>query len=154
MSYFIMFSFRVQSVNLDAVAGSDYTEVDTTVTFQTFESEKTVTVLIENDGIIENDEQFLLRLSTTDSQVRINDDEMVITIQDNDGMRYMWAGTDSCCGIGLVLFSRFCFVSERKVNKSPWLLVDHLNANRDYYSLSNTRETIYYPGQAPSYFWR
>ena len=84
-----MFSFRVQSVNLIALAGSDYTAVDTTVTFQTFETEKVVNVFITNDNLIENNEPFLLRLTTTDSQVIINDDEMRITIQDNDGTLYI-----------------------------------------------------------------
>ena len=79
-----MISCRVQSVNLNALAGSDYTAVDTTVTFLTTESLKTVNVFITNDDLIENDEQFVLRLTTTDGQVIINDDEMRITIQDND----------------------------------------------------------------------
>jgi hypothetical protein len=66
------------------LAGSDYTAVDTTVIFQTTESIKTVNVFIANDDLIENDEQFVLRLTTTDGQVIINDNEMRITIQDND----------------------------------------------------------------------
>ena len=79
-----MFCCRVQSFNLNALAGSDYTAVDTTVTFQRTGNLKTVNVFITNDNLIENDEQFVLRLTTTDGQVIINDDEMRITIEDND----------------------------------------------------------------------
>lgn len=57
------------------------------VTFQTSDTIKLVEVSITNDDLIEFNELFLLKLSTNDSQVRINDDEMVITIRDNDGMR-------------------------------------------------------------------
>ena len=84
-----MFSFRVQSINLNAESGSDYTAVDTEVTFQTFESTKSVSVPIINDNLIEIDEQFLLRLSTDDNNVIINDNEMRITIIDNDGTWYI-----------------------------------------------------------------
>ncbi|CAB3981091.1 tandem-95 repeat, partial [Paramuricea clavata] len=75
---------RVQSINLNAESGSDYTAVDTEVTFQTSESTKSVPVLITNDNLIEIDEQFILRLSSDDNNVIINDNEMRITIVDND----------------------------------------------------------------------
>ena len=44
-----------------------------------------MTVPIAGDTRIENDEMFVLNLSTDDDQVRINVDEMRITILDNDG---------------------------------------------------------------------
>ncbi|CAB3983870.1 gliding motility-associated C-terminal domain-containing, partial [Paramuricea clavata] len=75
---------RVQSIDLNAESGSDYTAVDTEVTFQTFESTKSVPVPIINDNLIEIDEQFILRLSTDDNNVTINDNETRITIVDND----------------------------------------------------------------------
>ena len=81
----ILSNFRVQSVSLTAQAPSDFTAIDTTVTFQTTETTKTVTVPIAGDTRIENDEMFVLNLSTDDDQVRINVDEMRITILDNDG---------------------------------------------------------------------
>lgn len=44
-----------------------------------------MTVFITGDSRIENNELFVLNLSTDDDQVIINDDEMRITILDNDG---------------------------------------------------------------------
>jgi hypothetical protein len=46
-------------------------------------------VPITNDNLIEIDEQFILRLSTDDNNVIINDNEMRITIVDNDGTWYI-----------------------------------------------------------------
>ena len=78
-------TFRVQSVGLTAQSPSDFTAIDTTVTFQPSETTRTVTVLINDDNRIENDEIFVLNLSTDANQVVINDDEIRITISDNDG---------------------------------------------------------------------
>lgn len=86
MSYPIFNStFRVQSVGLTAQSPSDFTAIDTTVTFQPSETTRIVTVLIDDDNRIENDEIFVLNLSTDDNQVVINDNEIRITISDNDG---------------------------------------------------------------------
>ena len=89
MSYPIFNSnFRVQSVGLTAQSPSDFTAIDTTVTFQPSETTKTVAVLIDDDNRVENDEIFILNLSTDDNQVVINDDEIRITISDNDGKQH------------------------------------------------------------------
>ena len=79
---------RVQSVGLTAQSPSDFTAIDTTVTFQPSETTRTVTVLIDDDNRVENDEIFVLNLSTDDNQVVINDDEIRITISDNDGKQH------------------------------------------------------------------
>ena len=89
MSYPIFNStVRVQSVGLTAQSPSDFTAIDTTVTFQPSETTRTVAVLIDDDNRVENDEIFILNLSTDDNQVVINDDEIRITISDNDGKQH------------------------------------------------------------------
>lgn len=76
--------YSVESFDISASAGSDYTAVNTSVTFGPTDTKQTVAVLITNDDLVENSEQFRLHLSTDDGQVKTNDDEMIITITDSD----------------------------------------------------------------------
>ena len=67
------------------IAGSDYTAVAMTVTFQAGDDTATVEVTILDDTIIEESEIFTASLSTTESNVMLGDDIATITILDDDG---------------------------------------------------------------------
>jgi hypothetical protein len=75
----------VKSSNLLAFVNEDYNEVDETITFLPSDTQKTLFVTIRQDTKIENDETFVLLLSTDADGVVVGDRTMTITIQDDDG---------------------------------------------------------------------
>ena len=77
--------FRVQSNNLDAIAGEDYDAVNELITFQPSDTEKSLFITIRQDAKVENNERFVLILATDDDGVTIGDNLMTITITDDDG---------------------------------------------------------------------
>ena len=77
--------FRVQSNNLDAIAGEDYDAFNELITFQPSDTEKSLFITIRQDAKVENNEQFVLILTTDDDGVTIGDNVMTITITDDDG---------------------------------------------------------------------
>ena len=80
-----IYLFRVQSNNLGAIAGEDYDAVNELITFQTSDTEKSLFITIRQDAKIENNERFVLILTTDDDGVTIGDNVMTITITDDDG---------------------------------------------------------------------
>ena len=58
------------------------------ITFAPHEFMKTVTVNIEDDDIVEYNEMFFGRLSTTDPLVQVTDGEATITIMDEVDSEY------------------------------------------------------------------
>ena len=72
------------TANGTAIAGSDYTSSNGTVSFNAGETVKTFTVGIINDSSYEpNDETFFINLSNVQNAV-IADNQAVVTIKDND----------------------------------------------------------------------
>lgn len=66
-----------------ALAGSDYTAVSGTLTFQPGETSKTVTVFVTGDTLFEGDQSFVLNLSNPVNSA-INDSQAVGTITNDD----------------------------------------------------------------------
>ena len=82
-----MFHFRINTANIEATAGEDYTSVvnkDITIpttTIQIFE-----TVSISNDVILENDETFSITVTSQSAPhlAAVNPAVTVVTITDDD----------------------------------------------------------------------
>lgn len=55
------------------------------ITFQPSDTEKSLFVNIRQDVIVEDNERFILLLTTDDDDVTIGDNTMTITITDDDG---------------------------------------------------------------------
>ena len=84
-----------ETSDVTAIAGQDYVGVDDTLTFAAGETERTIEVTLINDGLSENDELFLLKLSDPNNAALVEDSPLdcpfpgvaacaVGTIQDND----------------------------------------------------------------------
>ena len=72
------------SSNGTAIAGSDYTAINQTVTFAKGETSKTVSITALSDSSVESDETFNLTLSASTSDVvpaQISDGSASVTIQ-------------------------------------------------------------------------
>ncbi|XP_028399458.1 uncharacterized protein LOC114522881 [Dendronephthya gigantea] len=137
----------LESFNLLAVAASDFTAVDSTVTFQPSESKKLVSVFITNDDLIENDETFLLRLSTDDNQVKINDNQMTIKILDNDEAAirfeqtsYTFDENDGEVTLGILLAGNL------GISVSADVQFDAQTADLTDYTPPQTRTVVFTPG--------
>ena len=89
----------MRSNNLDAIASEDYDVVDQTITFQPSETQKLLFVNIRTDAKVENNEQFILLLTTDDNGVTIGDNSMTITIRDDDG-KYVTSNSQLLNDIG------------------------------------------------------
>ena len=87
----MLFIFHsVNSRDLSAIIGSDYSVVSSSITFQPSDTlPKTIAISVLNDNKVEMDETFELLLTTTDNQVTINENKMTITIIDNDSMIFI-----------------------------------------------------------------
>ena len=89
----------MQSNNLDAIASEDYDVVDQMITIQPSETQKLLFVNIRADAKVENNEQFILLLTTDDNGVTIEDNSMTITIRDDDG-KYVTSNSQLLNDIG------------------------------------------------------
>ena len=68
-------------------AGSDYTPINTTLTFTPSDSsEQCGDVIILQDNILEDPENFLVHLATSDEDVKLQNIYSPITILDSSGM--------------------------------------------------------------------
>ena len=65
-----------------SVGDNDYTSVSMDVTFSSGIISRTVTVMAENDTVIENDEIFTLSLSENDDAVVVTSQSAIVTITD------------------------------------------------------------------------
>ena len=69
-------------------AGSDYTPINTTLTFTPSDSsEQCGNVIILQDNILEDPENFFVHLATSDDDVKLLYNYSTVTILDNDGMK-------------------------------------------------------------------
>ena len=82
----ILSIFSVTVTALTATSGSDFQQIQTTtVTFQPRETgRKPVTINIIDDQILENDEQFLVFIASSDSDTRVVTSSATVTIEDDD----------------------------------------------------------------------
>jgi len=72
---------------LPLAAGSDYTPINTTLTFTPSDSsEQCGYIMILQDNILEDPENFLVHLATSDEDVMLQNIYSPITILDSSGM--------------------------------------------------------------------
>ena len=64
----------------------DYEAVNAKLTFNSTRSRACVTVVIEDDDLLENTEEFQLSLTSDEDQVILDPDSTVVSITDTDGM--------------------------------------------------------------------
>ncbi len=72
------------STNGVAVAGSDFTAASGILSFAANETNKTITIPITNDAIIEGDETFTVTLSSPTGEAVLSTSVITVTISDND----------------------------------------------------------------------
>jgi serralysin len=77
-------SVDVQTADGSAVAGSDYTAVTQTLSFEPGQTVRTISIPIVQDSLIESAETFGVRLSNASTNVTIADDYGVANILDDD----------------------------------------------------------------------
>ena len=65
-----------------SVGNNDYTSVSVDVTFSSGSTSRTVTVMAENDTVIENDETFTFSLTSDDNAVDVTLQSANVTITD------------------------------------------------------------------------
>ena len=78
---------EVEFVSSCTAAGSDYSPISTMLTFTSGTSEQCAHISILEDSILENPENFLVHLATSDEDVKLQYNYSTITILDNDGMK-------------------------------------------------------------------
>ncbi len=88
-------SVKVSTVAGTAKAGSDYTAVTQTVTFASGETNKTVTVNIVNDTVVESTETFTVSLSSPVNAVVGLNTPLTVTITDDDTLVALTSATAS-----------------------------------------------------------
>jgi len=66
-------------------AGEDYTPTTEILTFTSAPSQVYVNISISNDAVVEQQETFGVRLSTTDRCINLTQDEAIVVINDNTG---------------------------------------------------------------------
>jgi len=99
-------------LSLVLAAGSDYTPINTTLTFTPRDSsEQCGYITILQDNIVEDPENFLIHLATSDEDVKLQYNYSTITILDNDGMKVQRAANQyaSLCYSSMYLTSTGCF---------------------------------------------
>ena len=85
-------------LSLVLAAGSDYTPINTTLTFTPSDSsEQCEYIIILQDSILEDPENFLVHLATSDEDVKLQYNYSTITILDNDGMKVQRAANQYAC---------------------------------------------------------
>lgn len=78
-------SVNLATSNGTATAGSDYTATNTSVAFAAGETAKIVSISINNDTLLENNETFSISLSNPAGGATLGTSAAVATIGDNDG---------------------------------------------------------------------
>ena len=73
-----------------ATADDDYTHTAGTLTFETGEEEKTISVPVVDDGVDDDGETVVLTLSKASTPTRITDDTAIGTIENSDPMPKAW----------------------------------------------------------------
>ena len=63
----------------------DYEAVNSELTFESTRDRVCVTIVIEDDDLLENTEEFQLMLTTNEDQVILDPDAAVVSISDTDG---------------------------------------------------------------------
>ena len=77
--------YSVSTYDVSGLAQSnDYTTTSQLLTLNPSDLQKTFIVPIEDDDIVENTEQFGVRVTSTDSQINIPTATLLISITDND----------------------------------------------------------------------
>ena len=66
-------------------AGEDYTPTNEILTFTSAPRQVYVNITISNDAVVEQQETFSVRLSTTDQSVSLTQDEATVIVNDNSG---------------------------------------------------------------------
>ena len=66
-------------------AGSDYTAITMSVTFEAGSTRATVNVQITDDNVVESEEDFTVVLSSSESNVMIGEYTATVSVLDNDG---------------------------------------------------------------------
>jgi len=66
-------------------AGEDYTPTTEILMFTSAPGQVYVNISISNDAVVEQQEMFRVRLSTTDQSVNLTQDEATVIINDNTG---------------------------------------------------------------------
>lgn len=74
----------VSTANGTAKAGSDYTSLNSTVTFLAGESTKTISISTKQDTTKESDETFTVSISSSDSLAQFSTSTGTVTIEDDD----------------------------------------------------------------------
>ena len=86
MDYERLWLHTCELVSLTLAAGSDYSSISTTLTFTSNAPEQCAYINTLEDSILENPENFLVHLATSDEDVKLQYNYSTITILDNDGM--------------------------------------------------------------------
>ena len=73
-----------------ATADDDYTHTAGTLTFETGEEQKTISVPVVDDGVDDDGETVILTLSKASTPTRITDDTAIGTIENSDPMPKAW----------------------------------------------------------------
>ena len=83
----ITFHFRLNTANIEATAGEDYTSVvNKDISISTTTTQIIETISISNDGILENDETFSITVTSLSALhlAAVNPPVTVVTITDDD----------------------------------------------------------------------
>ena len=64
----------------------DYEAVDSELTFDSTRARACVTIVIQDDDLLENTEEFQLSLTTNEDEVILDPVEAIVSITDTDGM--------------------------------------------------------------------
>ena len=78
-------------------AGSDYTAIIMSVTFEAGSTRATVNVQITDDNVVESEEDFTAVLSSSESNVMIGENTATVSVLDNDGSLHFLKGMFSIC---------------------------------------------------------
>ena len=78
ISFFSVFTYHISASN------DDYISKTETITLDSTNTEDDFVVTISNDNVVENTETFGVNVTTSEAQVRIQDETVVITILDED----------------------------------------------------------------------
>lgn len=132
-----------KTVNGSAIAGSDYTGITSILTFDPEETEKTISVAVQGDTVIEGNERFFLQLTSSDGY-SIVDDFGVGTITTDDLLSTTISVTDATVTEGNSGTSNAEFVVSLSDESSKPVTVNYntLNysaaAGNDYNAVSGT----------------
>ena len=96
---------RIESNNHLAISGKDYTAVNETITFLPNDTQRLLFVTVLPDEIVEDDEDFVLVLSTDSGAITVGDRAMNISIIDDDGKNeYLTYQNALCINENIIAF--------------------------------------------------